>query len=167
MHSRSRLTVFVLLLFVLPALSLFPDEQSVMEITARIMEEQGVRRPGDIDPDLVSPADMEELGFQIMGAIVDDPDWHKWLNDIMGGRGSPRNMAVHIRFARHYLEMDGTIPQWNNTIMAPGITTDRWSPWFSPDRHILHRPIHVRVYHLLIFVAVLALVFWGVFRRKK
>lgn len=162
-----RIIAAAALLLVIPTLWIAPDEQSVAEITAHIMDDQGVKTPRHIDPDLVDPAVMEELGFHIMDVIVDDEEWHKWLNDIMGGRGSPQNTAVHIRFARHYIEMDGSIPEWNNTIMAPGLTSDRWSPWFSPDRHVLHRPFHIRMYHLLIFTAVLSLVLWGVLRRKN
>lgn len=155
------------LLFLLPVLPVLPDGQSLAEMTTRIMEQQSVNTPGDVDPDLLSPSDLEELGFHVMGVIVDDDRWHDWMNEMLGGRGSPRVTAVHTRFARRFLEMDGSIPEWNNTIMAPGMTSGTWSPWFSPGRHILHRPIHLRIYHLLLIVAVSVIAVIGVSRRKK
>lgn len=165
MYFRILFAVLGMLLFLAAFVHAISEDEATTEILNRIMEQQGATRPGEVDPRQVAPADLEELGYFVMGAVVDDPGWHEWMNEMMGGRGSPRLTAMHIRFAERYLEQDGALPEWNHTIMAPGMTSGMWTRWFSRAWRILCGPVGSWI--SLLLITILAIVIVVVRRRSR
>lgn len=167
MHFRAPVAVLGMLLFLIPLVHAAPEDDALTDALNRIMEQHGATSPGEVDPRQLAPAELEQLGYLVMGAVVDDPAWHEWMNEMMGGRGSPRLTAVHIRFAERYLEQNGVLPEWNHSVMAPGMTSGMWTRRFSPVQRVLRGPVRYRISLPLIGVAVLVIALVVIRRRKR
>jgi hypothetical protein len=72
------------------------------------------------------------LGRAVMGVMVGDPQWHEWMNAMMGGEGSERLDALHTALGEAYVERGGRIPTWHGSVGAPGMIGGHDQRWFMP-----------------------------------
>lgn len=95
-------------------------------ILNEIKQVQGVTSITLIDPDLIRPALLEELGDAVMDLMIADEERHEWMDEMMGGEGSEQLAATHRWIAYNYLQNDGKLDTWGPGMggygfMGPGM----------------------------------------------
>lgn len=103
-------------MFLLLGTTLWADEnehgRSVNVIIDELKQAQGVQTISQIDPSLVSQAQLEELGDAVMGLSIGNDQRHEWMDQMMGGDGSERLASVHRQYAYNYLQSNGNNSSW-------------------------------------------------------
>ncbi len=85
---------------------IYPEEKnhrSIDSILADIRKEQGLKPDERINPDKVSPKLLDELGDAVMDQMIGDPQRHAFMDQMMGGEGSPNLTLMHQRMGYGYL----------------------------------------------------------------
>ncbi|MCK9438096.1 MAG: hypothetical protein M0Q12_12930 [Synergistaceae bacterium] len=95
-------------------------------ILNEIKQVQGVTSITLIDPDLIRPALLEELGDAVMDLMIADEERHEWMDEMMGGEGSEQLASTHRWIAYNYLQNDGKLDTWGPGMggygfMGPGM----------------------------------------------
>jgi len=110
------LVITLSVMFLLMGTTLWADEdahgRSVDVIIAELEQAQGVQSISQINPSLVSDAQLVELGDAVMGLSIGDDQRHEWMDQMMGGEGSERLASVHRQYAYNYLQNNGNISSW-------------------------------------------------------
>ena len=96
--------------------------RSIQTILSEIKQEQNVQRVEQIDPDKVSEAQLAELGEAVMDVRFPNERQHAYMDEMMGGEGSPSLEAMHRSMGYSYLAGGGE-SGWGRGIMsaAPGV----------------------------------------------
>lgn len=76
---------------------------SVEDVLGEMRDDLGLGEDERIDPDVVPPELLEELGDAVMGEIHPDPETHEWMDEMMGGEGSESLASAHRWMGYRYL----------------------------------------------------------------
>ncbi|MFQ5493314.1 MAG: SHOCT domain-containing protein [Candidatus Dojkabacteria bacterium] len=79
------------------------DSRSGEEVIDEILLDQGVEEVSDLDCDLISDDEFEELGESVMSLMHPDDEEHELMDQMMGGEGSESLRARHIIMGRSSL----------------------------------------------------------------
>jgi|GEM_PF-5214280 len=77
--------------------------EPVKTVLSKIRKEQGLKEGETINPDRVSPKLLGELGDTVMDAIIGNKETHEWMDNMMGGEGSPSLESMHEWMGYRYL----------------------------------------------------------------
>ena len=84
---RRKFVIFLSVLFLLVGATLWAQEEghgrTAEVILNEIKQNQGVTNISLIDPDLIRPALLEELGDAVMGLMIADEERHEWMDEMM------------------------------------------------------------------------------------
>ena len=95
-----RRCIILLILVVFLGMSVIADQQpahdqSINDVLAEIRRELGLEPNDPINPDMVPPDLLEELGEAVMSVMHPNPVQHEWMDQMMGGEGSASLAAAH------------------------------------------------------------------------
>lgn len=95
-----RRCVILLFLVVFVGMSVSADKQpahdrSINDVLSEIRRELGLEPNDPINPDMVPPDLLEELGEAVMSVMHPNPVQHEWMDQMMGGEGSSSLAAAH------------------------------------------------------------------------
>lgn len=105
---------------------------SIEDVLAEIRHDLDLDEDERIDPDVVPPQLLEELGDAVMGDIHPDPEIHEWMDEMMGGEGSESLASAHRWMGYRYL----TGGYGRGGMMRPGMMGrgfGRWGLMGNPD----------------------------------
>ena len=98
---------YIILLFVVSvmAMSVSADQQphSINDVLAEIRHGFNLESDDNINPDMVQPDLLEELGEAVMSVMHPIPVQHEWMDQMMGGEGSASLAAAHRWMGYRYL----------------------------------------------------------------
>ena len=97
---------FIIFFIILILVFNYPEEmavRSIDSILSDIRKEQGLKESDKINPDKVSPELLEELGDSVMEKSIGNHEQHEFMDQMMGGEGSPNLTAMHQRIGFNYL----------------------------------------------------------------
>ncbi|MFW6214937.1 MAG: hypothetical protein ACOC45_03215 [Alkalispirochaetaceae bacterium] len=129
---------FLLVFSLLPPLHAEDRERALEPYVEEILEGEGAGSLSEIDPDQLPPEVLEELGFRVMDQIVADREWHRWMNEMMGGEGSQELAEFHRGLGESYVERGGELPEWRGRFGEPGMMRWHQQRWFVPPRMLIH-----------------------------
>lgn len=132
-HTLKKTLILTLsVIFLLTGAMLWAQEEghgrAADVIINEIKQNQSVESITQIDPDLVSPALLEELGDAVMALMIGDEQQHEWMDEMMGGEGSEQLASVHRWLAYDYLQNNGNLATW-----GPGMMGNRNFNWQDRD----------------------------------
>lgn len=129
-----------------------------------LLRERGVDSVSELDADALPPEVLEELGFRVMGRMVDDPEWHRWMNSMMGGEGSEELAEFHRGLGESFIEREGELPEWERGFGGPGMMARHQRRWFMPPR--LHIPPPILLLLVIAGITTAVVVTLMVIRRR-
>ena len=112
------------------AISQEQNEESLADLMTQIRQSQGVSDNSRIDADRVHDSMLEQLGDAVLDQRVRDDRMHEWVEQMLGGEGSPSLAAMYrIMGYRHLTgKQQGILPQ-----MMGGMMGRRWRNWPPND----------------------------------
>ncbi len=76
---------------------------NLMADLSKIRKGEGLKEGASIDPDKVGPALLAELGDDVMDVVIGNKQGHEWMDNMMGGEGSPSLDYMHRLMGYRYL----------------------------------------------------------------
>jgi hypothetical protein len=110
------------------------EDRALEPYVDEILRDQRADSVEQLDPQRVRPEVLEELGFRVMDRLVDDREWHRWMNTMIGGEGSEELADFHRGLGRLYLERGGRLPRWERGLGGPGMMMRGHRRWFMSTR---------------------------------
>lgn len=107
-------------------------EQTLDRVVAETVAAHSAKAVQELSVTEMTSDQLIRLGRAVMGVMVGDPQWHEWMNAMMGGEGSERLDALHTALGEAYVERGGRVPTWHGTVGAPGIIGGHDQRWFMP-----------------------------------
>ena len=116
------------------------DVRDINTIEDEILENQGVRRIGNVNPNEVDPMLLEELGTAVMDEAAGDQSHREWMEQMMGGADSPELAEAYRWMGYRYLLAGGSLRDfargpgmmgygWGGTWDGEGWTPRDRGPW--------------------------------------